>query len=306
MANPSAVPAPLALIPYAERFLDGRRVVIFGDATAGLAEEAAERGARLVHVVDLDPARVAEAVATAPRGLSFAVLRDGGDGALRDGAFDTCLIPDLAIFGDPRALLAQARRLLASNGVVIAATPRVEGRRGESLRGKGGPLNYYDFYDVLARQFAAVTMAGQVPFQGYALVNFALEGDPEVTVDASLIDAVDREPVAYVALASDRMDEVKASAGNIATAAAPFGSPAFKIGTAAAQLTSAVELPDAREKFARLSDAIITYMDGLHLTPPEGVHIASCAATGNQWLQQGDSIANPYDGSSAPACGSLR
>ena len=108
------------------------------------------------------------------------------------------------------------------------------------------------------------------------------------------------------ALASDRMDEVKASAGNIATAAAPFGSPAFKIGTAAAQLTSAVELPDAREKFARLSDAIITYMDGLHLTPPEGVHIASCAATGNQWLQQGDSIANPYDGSSAPACGSLR
>jgi hypothetical protein len=108
------------------------------------------------------------------------------------------------------------------------------------------------------------------------------------------------------ALARDSMDEVKASAGNIATAAAPFGSPAFRIGTAAAQLTSAVELPDAREKFARLSDALITYADGLHLTPPANVRIASCQATGQQWLQEGDSISNPYDGSSAAACGSFR
>ena len=107
-------------------------------------------------------------------------------------------------------------------------------------------------------------------------------------------------------LAHDSMDEVKANAGNIATAAAPFGSPAFKIGTAAAQLTSAIELPDAREKFGRLSDAIITYMDGLHLTPPQGVHIASCETTRKQWLQEGDSIADPYDGSSAPSCGSFR
>jgi hypothetical protein len=108
------------------------------------------------------------------------------------------------------------------------------------------------------------------------------------------------------ALAGDIMDEVKTSAGNIATAAAPFGSPAFKIGTSAAVLTSAIELPDAREKFGHLSDALITYMDGLHLIPPEGVHIASCETTRQQWLQQGDTIANPYEGSSVPACGSFR
>ena len=108
------------------------------------------------------------------------------------------------------------------------------------------------------------------------------------------------------ALARDSVDGVTSNAGNIATAAAPFGSPAFKIGTAAAQLTSAGELPDAREKFARLSEAIITYMDGLRLAPPEGVHIAQCETTRQRWLQEGDSIANPYDGSSAPACGSLR
>jgi hypothetical protein len=106
------------------------------------------------------------------------------------------------------------------------------------------------------------------------------------------------------ALANDSMDDVKGSAGEIATAAAPLGAPAFKIGTAAAQLTSAVELPDAREKFAGLSAALITYMDGLHLTPPEGVHVASCAETSRQWLQSGDAVANPYDRSST--CGSLR
>lgn len=106
------------------------------------------------------------------------------------------------------------------------------------------------------------------------------------------------------ALATDSMDEVKSSAGEIATAAAPLGAPAFKIGTAAAQLTSAVELPDARQKFAGLSAALITYMDGLHLTPPEGVHIASCTETNQQWLQNGDTVTNPYDRSST--CGNFR
>jgi len=108
------------------------------------------------------------------------------------------------------------------------------------------------------------------------------------------------------ALYADSVDEVKANAGNIATAASPLGAPAFKIGTAAVQLSSANELADARAKFGTLSDAIITYMDGLHLTPPEGMNIASCETTRKQWLQEGDRIANPYDGSSAPACGSLR
>ena len=106
------------------------------------------------------------------------------------------------------------------------------------------------------------------------------------------------------ALASDSMDEVKSSAGEIATASAPLGAPAFKIGTAAAQLTSAVELPDARQKFAGLSAAIITYMDGLHLTPPEGVHVASCAEANQQWLQNGETVTNPYDRSST--CGTIR
>jgi hypothetical protein len=107
-------------------------------------------------------------------------------------------------------------------------------------------------------------------------------------------------------LFNDGVENVRANAGNIATASSSLGSPAMKIDMAAVQLAAATELPDAREKFARLSDAIVTYMDGLDLTPPDGVQIASCATTSRQWLQAGEVIANPYDGASAPVCGAFR
>lgn len=144
----------------------------------------------------------------------------------------------------------------------------------------------------------ALLTAGCVPAPGTS--NTPEGGSP---MPSSIVDPYLK---IQTSLFGDSLDEVKANAGNIATAATALGSPAVKIDTAAAQLTSAGELSDARDKFARLSDAIITYMDGLHLTPPDGVHIAQCQSTRQQWLQDGDSIANPYDGASAPPCGSVR
>ena len=44
--------------------------------------------------------------------------------------------------------------------------------------------------------------------------------------------------------------------------------------------------PDAREKFGVLSEAIDTYMTGLHLTPPEGVKVAFCPMVQKPWLQE--------------------
>jgi len=108
------------------------------------------------------------------------------------------------------------------------------------------------------------------------------------------------------ALAQDRMDEVKASAGNIATAATALGAPAFKIDTTAVQLASATEIDDARDKFGRLSDAIVTYMDGLHLKAPEGVRTAYCPMVQKPWMQKGDTLANPYYGTSMATCGEFR
>jgi hypothetical protein len=109
-----------------------------------------------------------------------------------------------------------------------------------------------------------------------------------------------------LALAEDSMDEVKANAGNIATAASGLGAPAMKIDTAALQLASATELDDARVKFGALSEAIDTYSTGLKLTMPEGVRVAFCPMAQKPWLQQGSAINNPYYGKSMPTCGAFR
>ena len=109
-----------------------------------------------------------------------------------------------------------------------------------------------------------------------------------------------------LALASDSTEGVKANAGEIATAASALGAPAAKIDMAAIQLASAGELDDARAKFGVLSEAIDTYMTGLHLTPPEGVKIAFCPMARKPWMQQAESIANPYYGTQMLTCGSFR
>jgi hypothetical protein len=108
------------------------------------------------------------------------------------------------------------------------------------------------------------------------------------------------------ALARDSIDDVKANAGNIATAATALGAPAMKIDMAAVQLTSTSDLAEARDRFGALSEAIVTYMDGLHLTPPAGVRVAFCPMVKKPWLQQGETIANPYYGSDMPTCGDFR
>ena len=108
------------------------------------------------------------------------------------------------------------------------------------------------------------------------------------------------------ALAQDRMDDVKANAGNIATAAASLGAPAAKIDTAAVQLASSTALDDARTKFGTLSDAVIAYMDNQHVKAPDGVRKAYCPMAQKPWLQRGDTLENPYYGQSMPTCGEFK
>ena len=108
------------------------------------------------------------------------------------------------------------------------------------------------------------------------------------------------------ALAEDSVEGVRANAGEIATASSALGAPAMKIDTAAVQLASAAELEDARGKFATLSEAIVTYVDGLHLTLPEGVRVVTCPMLHKPWLQEGDDVSNPYYGKSMLTCGDFR
>jgi hypothetical protein len=109
-----------------------------------------------------------------------------------------------------------------------------------------------------------------------------------------------------LALFNGNTDELRMHAGNIATAASALGAPAMKIDTAALQLAAAGDLADARAKFGTLSEAIDTYMTGLQLPPPEGVHVAICPMVNKPWLQEGSTLANPYYGSAMPTCGSFR
>jgi membrane fusion protein, copper/silver efflux system len=106
-------------------------------------------------------------------------------------------------------------------------------------------------------------------------------------------------------LAHDSVDNLRANAGNIATAATALGAPAMKIDTAAVQLASAGDLADARQKFGTLSEAIVAYKDGLHLKAGEGVKQAFCPMAVKPWLQRGDTISNPYYGTQMPTCGSF-
>ena len=108
------------------------------------------------------------------------------------------------------------------------------------------------------------------------------------------------------ALSDDKMDGVKANAGNVATAAAALGAPAMKIDTTAVQLANAVEIDDARDKFGALSEAIDTYMTGLKLKAPEGIRVAVCPMVHKPWLTASATIDNPYYGKSMSTCGSFR
>jgi hypothetical protein len=192
----------LALAVYGEELAQGARVAVFGDATLGVAEELIERGARLVHVYDSDPARVVEANARAhDRSIYFARLPEGGDAGVRDGAFDLVLVPDLSSCADHKAVLAVARRVLSAQGAAIIASPNPEASAKAPHTSAQGALGYYELYESVVAEFPAVRMLGQIPFVGYAVAEFAAV-DPEPTIDNSL--ASEREPEWFVALASQR------------------------------------------------------------------------------------------------------
>ncbi|HMJ57117.1 MAG TPA: hypothetical protein VK540_33840 [Polyangiaceae bacterium] len=195
----------LVLGVYAEDLAHGARTAIFGSATLGLAEELALRGARLVHVYDVDAGRVAEATARShDRSIFFALLPDGGDVGVRDGAFDFVLVPDLSLFADPASIVALVRRVVSPLGAALIASPNADAKA--PLLPVADPrqaLGYYELYETIAAHFESVRMIGQAPFVGYAVAELSVE-DPEPTIDSSLAESEGKEPDWFLALASDR------------------------------------------------------------------------------------------------------
>jgi chromosome segregation ATPase len=246
----------IVLSAYVEPLVRGRRVAILGDATIGLPDELGQRGARLLHVYDPDAARVAEAIAKAPPArphpVSYAVLSD--DLGVRDGAFDAVVVPDLALFADPADVMRRARRLVSGSGVAVFVAPNA-GAAGKRLVSGAGPqkaatLGYYELFDLVSLQFAKVKMIGQAPFVGYTVADFAPRGEPDVSVDTSLL-ASSEEPEHFIAIASDRPVHVEP----YAVIELPWSDVAEALGAGAPAVDTAA-LAEAEARVKLLDDEL--------------------------------------------------
>ena len=207
----SAIEPAIVLAAYAEPVASGRRVLFIGPAISALPERLLERGARLVHVCDPDPVRVAEATAkNRSNNVSFSALADGHF-ALRDGAFDVCIVEDAGIT-DPVALVKKIRRALTPRGVALLASLNPETRVPLLPHRPSGviSLDYYALYDAVKTEFEHVRMLGQAPFVGYVIADFAPEGTPEPSLDTAFLPAGAEEPELFIAVASQQPVELEA------------------------------------------------------------------------------------------------
>ncbi|HOU90324.1 MAG TPA: class I SAM-dependent methyltransferase, partial [Polyangiaceae bacterium] len=154
MPEPQPLRASIALAAYAEPIVAAGRVLVVGEATTPLVERLLERGARLVHVVDADSSRVAEAATgNADRHVSFAPLGPGGL-PVRDGAFDVAIVEDLATLPDPAHVLRQVRRALGARGTALVASRNPEATvHLLPLSEAGSAPDYYAFYDLVTGVF---------------------------------------------------------------------------------------------------------------------------------------------------------
>jgi len=188
-----------ALAVYAESLAVGRQVAIFGDATLGLARKLADLGARSVHLWDPDPERARRAAEQAPHGISVHPYPPG-DRDARDGAFDLAIVTDLRPFDSAEALMARIRDLVGERGVALV----LAANGGAVPHGGPGSLDYYELFDLVAREFDEVRMVAQLRFEGVAFAELGDEDEsPSVSVDTQLADGRS-PPDAFVAVGSQR------------------------------------------------------------------------------------------------------
>jgi hypothetical protein len=186
-----------ALAVYAESLATGARVAVFGDASTGLGERLIGLGARAVHVWDPDGRRAATVI---PDTVADLVVEPYDTYEPPPGRVELAIVPELGSFEDPAELVARIRSLLGRQGVALIAAHNAA--PGTPPPGSFHAFDYYELFDRVALAFESVRMVAAVPFHGVALVALGdAEDDPAVSVDSQLADA-DREPLSYLAIAS--------------------------------------------------------------------------------------------------------
>ncbi len=166
-----------ALAVYAEPLAVRRRVAILGDDET-LADRLRDLGAR--------EARLLRATPDLER--------------VPSASFNLALVTDLGAFAEPARLLSELRRVVGDGGAALVMAANRDAVGGGDVRA----FDYYELFDLVAREFADVKMIAQVPFHGVVLAELGVDDEsPAVSVDTQLAPDT-QPPQAYVALASQR------------------------------------------------------------------------------------------------------
>lgn len=214
-----------ALAVYAESWAAGANVAVFGDASLGLAAQLVELDAHTVHVWDPSAERARALAGGAHGGGSVLVAPyDEYDGRTR--GVSLAIVPDLGAFDDPAGLIARVRDLVGARGVALVAAANRESPVADSPRA----FDYYELFDLVAADFAAVRMVAELRFEGVSFVALGDDDAHAVSVDPQLAQG-DRAPLAFVAIAS----QVDAPVDPYAIVELPATAPSATVDVARAE-----------------------------------------------------------------------
>jgi SAM-dependent methyltransferase len=184
---------------YLHDLYQNRRVLELSCRAGAGAEFLASHGAAHVAGVDTQAPLIEDAIQkySLPN-LAF-YCRDYAQLGFADHEFDCVFVPQEVDFLRRDDWLAEVRRVLRVDGVLILKAPSSDGR---SRRGRG--VSFHEFAERLEPSFGKVRMVALSPFVGLSLVEYGEDGsdpDPDFDLDNSLselgqgVDVLD-----YVAL----------------------------------------------------------------------------------------------------------
>ncbi|MDB4974038.1 MAG: large Ala/Glu-rich protein [Myxococcaceae bacterium] len=176
--------ADLALAVYLEPHVEGRRVLLLGEAQGVLADRFDELAA---HLEIIDPAAREPSHGEVPE-LPF-----------DDASFDLVLVCDVATLPDPVAgAVRELHRVLARGGLLALGSAPVLPKR----RTRRDVPAHVALEGLLAAEFRNVRVLAQTALSGFALGDVEPLRGEEVTVDSSLMRDLRRAPERLLGLGS--------------------------------------------------------------------------------------------------------
>jgi len=190
---PTRAHADLALAVYLEPHVEGRRVLLLGEAEGVLAE----RFDRLAtHLEIIDPVAREPSRGEVPE-LPF-----------DDASFDLVLVCDVRALPEPTAgALRELHRVLEPGGLLALSSPALLSApaetRGAKRQRRGSPAQGL-LEQLLAAEFRNVRVLAQAPLAGYAVGDLQRQRGEEFSIDSTLVEGDLRgEPERIIGLASD-------------------------------------------------------------------------------------------------------